>query len=90
MSAIFSDGKVYNKTKFKSGGLMTKQKLTTHIEFDTAMKQFIDDFFVENPIYKALNLSEAQMEILVEKLIMPEFKARFEYEMKVMGKWAKG
>lgn len=69
---------------------MVKQNLTTHTEFDVAIKRFIDDFFVENPIYKELNLSEEQMEILVEELIMPEFKARFGYEMKVIGKWARG
>ncbi|OOF50719.1 hypothetical protein BKK52_00800 [Rodentibacter trehalosifermentans] len=69
---------------------MEKQKLNTKEEFDIAVKMFINRFLAENPIYDMLKLSEEQMMILVENLIMPEFKKKYDYEMKVMGRWSRG
>lgn len=69
---------------------MEKQKLNTKEEFDIAVKMFINRFLAENPIYDMLKLSEDQMMILVEHLIMPEFKKKYDYEMKVMGRWSRG
>lgn len=67
-----------------------KKQLTNKEEFGIAIQQFIDEFLEQNPIYKELKLNEEQMLILVEKLIMPKFQEKFEFDKKFMHKWGRG
>lgn len=57
---------------------MDKEKITSGQELIAMQKAFAEQFFVENPIFIALKLTDIQMQILFEEVIIPKFNQKYD------------
>lgn len=57
---------------------MNKEKITSGEELIAIQKAFAEQFLVENPIFIALKLTDAQMQILFEEMIIPKFNQQYD------------
>ncbi|WP_209025918.1 hypothetical protein [Mannheimia haemolytica] len=55
------------------------QKLTKEEQISEIVQQHIDEFLKENPIFTRLKLSEEQLDILAQELIIPNLKSKYEF-----------
>lgn len=66
---------LYDNKKEK---MMDKEKITSGEELIAMQKAFAERFLVENPIFIALKLTDAQMQILFEDVIIPKFNQKYD------------
>lgn len=70
---------IFISCKVQSGGEhMDKIKIDNGKDLIEQRTLFIEQFFENNPIFTALKLTDEQMDILIEKRIMPEFEQQYE------------